>query len=103
MADITYASDRRVGRMVAALLGASGAKQSHLAAAIGMDTGSMSRAINGRRHWTIDDLNALASFFDVPITRFFEDPDELSRQRIDAEQLPTGRQVTGRPELRLVA
>lgn len=42
-----------------------------------MDSGTISRAMNTKRRWTLDDLVAMGEFFDVSPALFFEDPDTL--------------------------
>jgi transcriptional regulator with XRE-family HTH domain len=52
-------------------------------------TTSLSRSMNGHRKWTIEDLEEMASFFDVPVATFFEDVDRLGWS-------DTGRDLGGR-------
>jgi transcriptional regulator with XRE-family HTH domain len=73
--------DLRAGRMARVLLASRNAKQSDLAAVLGLDVGAMSKAINGKRKWTLAELETMASYFDVPISRFFEDPQDILRSR----------------------
>lgn len=66
-------------RIVRTLLAFKGQQQADLAGHLEMDSGSMSRALNGKRRWTLDDLVAMGDFFGVSPALFFEDPQTLIR------------------------
>ena len=48
-----------------------------LAEQIGMHEVTVGQTLNGKRRWSIEDLEAMAEVFDVPVSRFFEDPEVL--------------------------
>lgn len=48
-----------------------------LAEKIGIHEASMGQTLNGKRRWSIEDLEAMSVIFEVPVSRFFEDPEEL--------------------------
>ena len=48
-----------------------------LAEKIGMHEVTVGQTLNGKRRWSIEDLEAMAVIFEVPVSRFFEDPQEL--------------------------
>lgn len=77
-----------VARVVRTFLGHQHKSQNELAQALGMDAASMSRALNGKRRWTIDDLYEMAEFFGISVSIFFEDPESLLRNRWHAERTP---------------
>lgn len=57
-----------VSRIVIMLLARDGMQRQEFALAVGWDTGTVSRALNGQqRKWLVDDLEALAQVFDVPV------------------------------------
>jgi len=68
-----------VTRMVRALLGANGRLQSDLAEVLGVHKTGVSTRMN-KGGWTIEDLDAMAQFFEVPVATFFEDPRDLIKQ-----------------------
>lgn len=70
--------------IVSTLLGHRRKKQVDLAKVLGFDSGTMSRALNGKRKWTLDDIVAMADFFEVSPALFFEDPANLIRSRSSA-------------------
>ena len=73
--------------MVRVLLASRNAKQSDLAAELGMDLGAMSKAINGKRKWTLTELETMADYFGVPVARFFEDSEDVLRNRCFSTEL----------------
>lgn len=83
--------------IVRTLLAYRGRQQADLAEYLGMDTGSVSRALNGKRKWTLDDLVSMADFFDVSAALFFEDPHTLIRaaNTPHGPEDPDGGGVTG--------
>lgn len=46
-----------------------------LAEAIGWSYSYLSRRLNGQKSWSVDDLEVIATYFDVPITNLFGRPD----------------------------
>lgn len=74
MTTVTDITDRRIGKNIETLLSTSMTEQGRLAAAIGMETSKMSKALSGHRRWKSDELEAIADFFDVPIDRLFHGP-----------------------------
>jgi transcriptional regulator with XRE-family HTH domain len=77
------ARDRDVAYIVKMLLTDRGLKQNDLAEVLRLDSGGLSRALGGKRKWTIDDLESLAAFFDVPFTYLLEQPSAVFRSRCD--------------------
>ena len=68
-------------RVVRILMALHGMEQRHLANALGVDRATMSRALNGQRKWTLEDLHTLSETFDRPVSYFFESADTLVRNR----------------------
>lgn len=66
----------KVTQVVRVLLAVKGRKQRDLAEVLGVNHTSVTRRIV-RGAWTIADLEAMADYFEVPISTFFEDPDSL--------------------------
>lgn len=56
---------------VGSLLGRHRVKQSELAREIGLSAQSMSQRMQGHINFRVDELEAIASYFDVPITALF--------------------------------
>jgi antitoxin component HigA of HigAB toxin-antitoxin module len=73
--------DQRAGRVVKILLAQHDRRQSELADHLGMDTGTMSRTIAGKRKWTLTEIEQAAEFFDVSVALFFERPEAVVRSR----------------------
>ena len=48
-----------------------------LASQMGMPEVTVGQTLNGRRLWSIEDVETMARIFEVPVTRFFEDPEAL--------------------------
>ena len=48
-----------------------------LARALGCHQVQVSKSLTGKRRWTIEDLEAMSVIFEVPVSRFFEDPEVL--------------------------
>ena len=58
--------------MARVLLASVGAKQSDLADRLSMDNGTISRALNGKRKWTLAELETMADYFEragLPVLR----------------------------------
>lgn len=88
-----------VVRIVRTLLAHRGQQQADLATHLGMDSGTMSRALNGKRRWTIEDLVAVAEFFSISPALFFEDSESLisaTRTRRDPQEGEISKDITGR-------
>ena len=82
-------SDQRAGHVTKILLSTKQRRQADLAEHLGMDTGTMSRTIAGKRKWTLSEIERAAEFFDVSVAVFFDDPETLVRSRCFAELAPT--------------
>lgn len=54
-----------VGRVVSVLLEARGLQRQDLADALGMDASAITRSMKGERKWQVDELIAIATFFDL--------------------------------------
>lgn len=66
-----------ISTIVKMLLAGRDMTQSDLARALGCHQPHVNRSLNGKRRWTIEDLEAMSVIFEVPVSRFFEDPEEL--------------------------
>lgn len=79
MAAPTVLTPRQAGitSIVKHLMTDRGMTGRQLAEHLGMHEASLSHALNGRRRWSIEDLEAMSVIFEVPVSRFFEDPEEL--------------------------
>lgn len=85
----TRTTDERAGRIARTLLAHQGRRQHELADVLGLDSGQVSRALRGQRRWTLDEIAAMAAFFDVGVATFFDDPDLLIRNRCFATGITT--------------
>lgn len=65
--------------MVRVLMALHGRQQKDLAEALGVNASGITRRM-ARGIWTIEDLDGLARYFEVPIATFFEDPRERFEQ-----------------------
>lgn len=79
MASLATLTPRQMGisTIVRVLLAARGMTQSDLADQLGLHKTQVGQSLHGKRRWTIEDLEAMAEVFDVPVSRFFEDPEVL--------------------------
>lgn len=68
---------QEIGRVVAVFLALGGTTQAEMARGTGIDPATISRRMHGRGQWTAGELDAIASFLDVPITTLFVRPEEL--------------------------
>ena len=48
-----------------------------LAQRLEMHETTMGQTLNGKRRWSIEDLETMSVIFEVPVSRFFEDPEVL--------------------------
>lgn len=67
--------------MVRTLLAYQGKRQADLAAYLDIDSGTMSKAMNGSRRWAVEEIDLMAVFFERNAGIFFEDADSLIRSR----------------------
>lgn len=77
----TASPDQRVGRIVKILLAKEDRRQMDVGDLLGMDSGTISRALSGKRKWTLSEIEMLAEYFDVAVSVFFEEPEALVRSR----------------------
>lgn len=70
-----------VSRVVKILLARDEMRQSDLANALNYDPATITRSIKGIREWRLNDIVALADFFEVPVSLFFEEPGSLVRNK----------------------
>lgn len=56
-------------------------RQSDLGVALDLDSSQVSRAIAGKRKWTLTEIERAAEFFDVSVALFFEQPEAVVRSR----------------------
>lgn len=78
---ITSTHDADVAHIVKVLLVDQGLRHSDLAAELDMDNGSMSRALNGRRKWTVEEIKHIADYLGVSVGLLLGSPDDLLRSR----------------------
>jgi len=83
--DRSSASQERITTIVRLLLARFNLRQMDLAEALAVDSSTMTRIMQGTRAWKITDLEMMASFFAVPASMFFEDPDTLFSTRFHEE------------------
>lgn len=74
-----------VARIVRMLMALRDLRQPAVAEALGLHQSGVSRALKGKRVWTLDDLDKLAELFDVPVSTFYEDPAVVLRSRCFGE------------------
>jgi transcriptional regulator with XRE-family HTH domain len=74
----TYA---RMEIIVETLLSWRGRTRAELADHLGVHVSAISKAYKGKRRWTMDEVEMMAEFFDVPVTSFFDDPESLVKSR----------------------
>ena len=77
---MTSTSDLEVARVVKVALAHRGLLHQDLAAELDFDAGTMSRAINGKRKWTVDEIKRISNYLDVPVEVLLGDPDELFKK-----------------------
>jgi len=59
-------------RTARGLMAAQGLRQEDLAPILGLSQQALSSRLRGRSRLTLDDVEALAAYFDVPVSLFFE-------------------------------
>ena len=64
-------------RVLRILMALDGVDQQAIASEVGMDTGALSRAMNGQRRWQLSEIERLAQVFEVPASKFLEPADRL--------------------------
>lgn len=69
--DDAIAARLTVSEEILALMGRRRVSQTALSAAMGMSQSALSRKLRGYVPWDIDDMAAIARFFDVPVTALF--------------------------------
>ena len=68
----TYVRDRLIGRSVAAEIAYAGVPRQDVADAIGLDKGSFSRSVAGRRQWKASEILGIAEYLDIDVIRLLE-------------------------------
>lgn len=78
-ADMARTADLQdnVSSIVRGLLGLRHMRQSDLAPVLGVTPSGVNEKLQGRRKWTLNDLDALAAFFDISPATFFDEPEAL--------------------------
>lgn len=66
-----------VARIVKTLLTHQNKTRGELAQCLGVHVSAVSKALNGKRAWDIDDLTLMADFFGVSPAIFFQDAETL--------------------------
>lgn len=87
---ITSPHDADVAHIIKVLLVSRGLKHSDLAAELGMDNGSMSRALNGRRKWTVEEIKHVADYLDTSVEVLLGNPADLLKNRCFPMRDPPG-------------
>lgn len=72
-------SGKVISAMVRVQLALHGRLQNDLVDVLGVHKTSVSARMN-RGTWTIQDLDAMSRFFDVPVATFFQDPSGMFEQ-----------------------
>ena len=75
-------SDRQnaITKIVRALMRVHGDRQKDVAAHLSLSAGQVSQRMNGSARWQIDELDSLAARWNVEVTAFLKDPDDLERE-----------------------
>lgn len=73
-----------VSRIIKMLLARDEMRQQDLAEGLGYNAATITRALKGERDWTLNDLVALAEFFEVAVSLFFEDPQHILVRTVKA-------------------
>ena len=79
MSDVAVLTPRQAGisTIVKILLAHRNLTQADLARQLGCHKTTVGQALHGKRRWSIEDLEAMSVIFEVPVSRFFEEPEEL--------------------------
>ena len=79
MASLVKLTPRQQGipQIVTLLMADRRMNRRDLANHLGIHEVTAGQTLNGKRKWSIDDLEAMSVIFEVPVSRFFEDPEEL--------------------------
>lgn len=88
-----------VARIVRTLLTYQDRTRSELALSLGVHVSAVNKALNGRRSWDVNDLAAMAEFFNVSPALFFEDSERLisaTHTRRDPQEGEISKDITGR-------
>lgn len=78
---LTSTHDLDVAHIIKVLLVDRGLRHSDLAVELGFDNGTMSRALNGKRKWTVEEIKHVANYFDVSVDLLLSDPVDIVRSR----------------------
>lgn len=68
-----HEASRRVARKIRGVMGENRCSQKELAKVLGLSQGSISNRLNGEVPLSIDELDAIAHRFDIPITDLLVD------------------------------
>lgn len=77
----TATPDQRAGLIAKTLLANQQRRQMDLGDHLNMDSGTISKALSGKRNWKMAEIEAMAAFFDVSVALFFEEPGDVVRSR----------------------
>lgn len=70
-----------ISRVVRGLMGLAGiAHHSELADVLNVSRSGVTEKLNGTRKWSVEDLRRLANHFDVSVSVFYDDADEVLRR-----------------------
>lgn len=78
---------------VSALMSRTGERQGDVAAGIGQAQAQVSRKQSGKQHWTLDDVDALAAHYRLPVLDLLAGP-TLAVTALPAERLPSAAQAS---------
>jgi DNA-binding Xre family transcriptional regulator len=77
---ITSTHDADVSQIIKVLLVDRQLRHSDLAAELDFDAGTMSRALNGRRKWTVEEIKHISDYLDVRVEVLLGDPRDLIKK-----------------------
>lgn len=81
---IEYSADERIRTAALLLLSVRRVPQAELAVALDLNQQKISHRMRGRSRFTIDEVDKLARFFDVPVGVLFAGPGAVLRFLADA-------------------
>ena len=69
--------NRDIARVVRTLLAHRGRSRAELASCLGVHVSAINKGLAGHRGWSAYEILEMAEFFAVPVTVFYETPDNL--------------------------
>lgn len=89
----------RISEMMQLLMTATHTTPRIVSKGIGMSESGFSRRMNGETPWTIGDLDAIASFLELSISRFFENPEDVRGRMLQGPSSPWTTALPGQGSL----